>query len=817
MRHNLGGEWSFRKATGENASTFADNDRGWLGAEVPGCVHLDLLAAGQIPPPFYGLNEAEVQWVEREDWLYRRRFSCQPELLDHDQVELVCEGLDTFARVFLNGQELGEADNMFRTWRWDVSEILKEQNELFVILLSPSRRCERLAAEHGGMNAPPYNSRVYARKHQSASGWNTAPRLNTSGIWRPLYLEACNGGRISDVFAPTDWPSSDRCVLQVQVQIEALEAGPVDLTARLSGHGEDLTTRLSADVEPGGNLLQGKIEVQDPALWWPAGCGQQNLYELSVTGSLGEQSLEERKVTLGLRRLELRREQDEDGESFIIHVNGEPIFCRGANWVPAHSFLPAVDKKHYRRLLRMADAAHMNMLRVWGGGIYESDDFYEICDRLGIMVWQDFPFTYGEYPDELDWFRANVRAEAEQNVRRLRNHPSLVLWCGNNECQLRAGKAEFHGHRLYDGVLRDVCDQLDPGRPYWPGSPTGAAEPNDPRSGDQHFWKVWSEWHDPEAYEHFNGRFVSEFGVQSPPTIQTMKEYLPSKGRCIQSLEMEAHQKEREGTERLFRLLPAFFRVPSSLENRVYLMQLAQAETVKMGVEHWRTRKFRTAGTLFWQFNDCWPGTTWSCVDHRLRPKALYFYATRFFAPLLATIHRRDGMVQLTVVNDLQREVEARLIYGLGEFHGKDAWVKEQELNLPANGVVEAASLEEQDLELSDPCREYLWCRLIVSNRQVSGNACFFRRFKHVAFPGSALDVEVQKTGEATFELELESPVFAKSVWVRGDGVDLWVDDNYFDLLPDLPVTVAARTGRAMEPDELLRRLNIKTVADVQN
>ncbi len=451
MTIDLTGEWSMRQAEGADPAEEAGRDGEWLSAAVPGCVHLDLMAARRIPDPFYGFNDDDVQWVAAADWLYRRTFDCSADVLALKRTELVCEGLNTFATVVLNGNTLGRADNMFRTWRWNVTGMLRaEGNELLVLFESPVRVGKELVeADEERLTSAFGGTRTYVRKAQYEAGWDWGPNLDTSGIWRPIRLEGFDHARLADASYTVDWATPERPVVQVTCEIEALKACTAGLTATLDGQSAEAKAKLKA----GANTVKLSIPVNEPRLWWPAGFGAQDLYTLTVTGEAGGEALEPATLTVGLRQVELRREADEEGESFVICVNGEPIFCRGANWIPADSFVPRLTREDYDELIGMAADANMNMLRVWGGGIYERPEFYDACDRLGIMVWQDMMFACGLYPDHIDAFCENVRAEARDAVRRLRNHPSLALWCGNNECQWQGpkdrrlpGRAALRGH-----------------------------------------------------------------------------------------------------------------------------------------------------------------------------------------------------------------------------------------------------------------------------------------------------------------------------------------------------------------------------------
>ncbi len=817
----LGGSWSVRRATGLEPLAAARRRKGWLEARVPGCVHLDLMAAGQIPDPFYGLNELDVQWVEAEDWLYRRTFQCAAELKKAERVDLVCEGLDTFATVLVNGRQAGKADNMFCRWRWDVTRLIREgKNELLVHFLSSSGVGRSLMEKHGALPAVGEPGRVYVRKAQYATGWDWGPRLSTCGIWRPIYLDAWSGARIADLHAPVDWSDPKRPVLRLRVELEALRQLEAALEAELRDGRTVARAELGGRLRAGKNVLRADMSVPRPRLWWPLGHGEQNLYELRLAGTAGGAALEGRTLRVGLRRVELRRQKDRDGESFVLHVNGRPVFCRGANWAPADSFLPRLSGPAYEALVRRAADANMNMLRVWGGGVYEADQFYDACDRLGIMVWQEFAFACACYPDNLGWFIESVRREAQDNVRRLRNHPSLVLWCGNNENHWGWhdwwNKPPVWGERIYHELLPSVCAELDPDRPYWPGSPYGGERPNSPQAGDQHFWDVWFNWLPADHYRTQNGRFVSEFGMQAPPALDTIREYIPAAQRHMQSRGMVHHNKCGLGTERLYRYLAEFFRIPARFEDTVYLMQLVQGEVLKLGVEHWRARKFRTAGALFWQLNDCWPVTSWSCVDSRLRPKALWYYARRFFAPVLVAPGRGEAGMCTTIVSDLPERFQGMLVCGLSDVDGDRVWSADIKVDVPANGVEQFVVRKQKDLQLKDPAREFFWCRLLRGNELVSANSLFFAPYRQVALPAVEWQVDVRQAGERCFEVTLESNAFAKGAWLRLEGMEAEFEDNYFDALASVPVTVRLRTPQDVPAEAVARRLLIRTVGDVQ-
>jgi len=822
MTKNLGGKWAVRQATGADPLAAAGEKEGWMDARVPGCVHLDLMAAGRIPDPFYGLNELDVRWVEDQDWLYARTFRCPEKMLKAERVDMVCEGLDTFATVLLNGEEIGRADNMFCSWRWDVTKLLKGgPNRLEVFFDSSIRVARSLMKEHGALLEVGFEAaRAYMRKEQCATGWDWGPRLNSCGIWLPICLHAYDGARIADVYAPVDWSDPEKPVIKLQVEVDALRGGKAALEAELRKGRSVETAEFGGSVKKGLNTVRCDIPVTNPKLWWPAGQGQQNLYRLKITGAMDGKPLDGRTLEVGLRRVELRREKDAEGESFIICINDRPVFCKGANWIPADSFLPRLTPERYEDLIRKAANANMNMLRVWGGGIYETDQFYQACDRLGVMVWQDFMFTCACYPENLEPFMASVRREAEQNVRRLRNRPSLVLWCGNNENHQGYEewwhRPDIWGGKIYDGLLPEVCEKLDPQRPYWPGSPYGGEHANCAEAGDRHVYSVWGQWMPPEHYRKESGRFISEFGMQAPPCIETIHKYVPAAERHMQSRTMTHHNKAEFGTEKLYGYLAGRFRVPADFEDCVYLMQLSQGEAIKTAVEHWRACKFRTAGTLFWQMNDCWPVASWSCVDYEGCPKALYYYAKRFFAPVLPVILRAGGGLSVNVVNDRPKPFAGTLVCGMADLAGVDIWTAEAAAELPANAVREVLAREDSELGLTERARQYFWCKLLEGKEAVSANSWFFMPYKHVALPLVDWEVNVAERGEHRFEITLESSAFAKGVWLRMEGMRAEFEDNFFDAFESVPVTVGVTTENDADADSIARRLKIRTVADVR-
>jgi len=483
----------------------------------------------------------------------------------------------------------------------------------------------------------------------------------------------------------------------------------------------------------------------------------------------------------------LLQTHDPDGESFVVEVNSRKIFCKGADWIPGDSFLPRVTPEKYARLLDMARSAHMNMIRVWGGGVYEDDEFYHQCDLLGLMVWQDFMFACGEYPQE-KWFLGLVREEATTVVRRLRNHPSIVLWCGNNECEWQfctenptKTPDDMRGAPIFRTVLADVVRREDGTRPYWRSSPFGKGFPNDERSGNHHQWQVWSMWKDYPEYERDTARFVSEFGFQAPAALRTWQEALGPAECSMSHPAVEHHNKQIEGQERLMRFVTAHYPVPTTFAEWVRSCQLVQAEALRCAVEHWRRRKFHTAGALFWQLNDCWPVSSWSVIDSALRPKAAYFFARRFFAPELLSFKKNGKGVEVWLTNDTPNPIRGTLTVQFRDVVGTVHPLVKEHIQIPANASRLVSVLAVSCLTLVQKQTHYLYGRLDIGGAFAAENRLFFAEPKHLKLQEPGLRVRVSTEPDGTYCAKVAALRFAKAVTLEITGDDADFEDNYFD------------------------------------
>ncbi|MDT5271838.1 MAG: beta-mannosidase [Acidobacteriota bacterium] len=816
---SLDSGWTFRQVGKDE----------WRKATVPGSVQTDLLANKLIEDPFYRDNEPKLQWIGKTDWEYRTTFDVPAALLRRRNVQLVFEGLDTYATVYLNDRAVLEADNMFRTWRVDAKAGLKAgSNTLRVVFRSPINevlpRMKELGYELPASNDQGEKTSPHTRKAPYQYGWDWGPRFVTCGVWKPARLEAWDDARLVDLHVLQNHLGKDSAQLTTEVEVESSGASDAVLVVE-DPSDKRVTTRQTVKLSPGTNRFALKLSIPNPQLWWPAGLGSQKLYTLRAQLISGNRVSDELSTRTGLRTLELRQQADAAGKSFTFVVNGVPVFAKGANWIPADSFPERVTRERYRHLLQSARDANMNMLRVWGGGYYESDEFYELCDELGIMVWQDFMFACSMYPGD-EKFLESVRAEATDNVRRLRNHPSIVIWVGNNEVetawqhwgwkQKLPAKLWDDYKKIFHGVLPEVVAEQDPTRPYWPSSPSSNLEEDSDsqRMGDVHYWEVWHASKPFDYYERQRPRFMSEYGFQSFPSIETVNAYTLPSDHDIQSPVMLAHQKHPRGNQLIREYMLRDFPEPKDFESFLYASQVLQAEGIKVGAEHLRRIMPHNMGSLYWQLDDCWPVASWSSVDYFGRWKALQYYARRFYSPVLVSPHVEDGQVKLYVVSDRTEPLRAELHVRLLDFDGRalsetTSPVEVSPLTSKVYQSIPVAAL----LEGRDPSRVFLHCELLAEGQVISSNTLFFRPFKELSLAAPNVSTQVSRTrGETAVTLSTDR--LARAVQLSAEGLEGSFADNFFDLLPGQKVTIGFRSSRPFTTDELRRRLRVRTLSD---
>jgi beta-mannosidase len=841
-RTEIAAGWTFRKAA--RAGKPATEDA-WLPATVPGCVHTDLLAAGKIGDPFHRLNEKDQQWIENEDWEYRTTLPVDAATLARDRVELVFAGLDTFAEVFVNGgAPVLTADNMFRSWRADVKSRLKPgDNQLVVRFASPIAKVKP-AYDKLGYKLPAANDQgkemvsMWARKAPYHYGWDWGPRFVTSGIWRPVALEAWDEARLDDVQVFQNKLDAKAAELGIVARVVAARGGRARVTVAQPGG----PTLGHADVtlKAGVNDVKLGARIDKPELWWPAGLGAQKLYTLEtrLAGADGK-ARDARATRIGLRTIEVVHERDKDGKSFLIKVNGAPVFMKGANWIPADSFVTRMNAERYRFLLQSAVDVNMNMLRVWGGGIYEDDRFYELADELGLLVWQDFMFACSMYPGD-EPFVESVRQEAIENVRRLRNHPSLALWAGNNENEAAwkqwgwqvkfalPKKAQDRiwadYKRMFHEVLPAVVAAEDRGRFYTRSSPSANDDkvpPNKRNWGDMHFWGVWHAENPYEAYADNISRFMSEYGFQSFPELASVARYTARETDWnIESPVMLSHQRHPRGNPLIRTYMERDFRKPKDFASFLYVGQVLQGIVIKYAAEAHRRAMGHNWGTLYWQLDDCWPVASWSSIDYYGRWKALQYFARGFYAPVLVSPVIDKGAVTIWGVSDRRGDTRARLGARLIDFAGNMLARFDQTIQLAGNASRAYMTFPEKEiLKGADPTKVLLIAELDAEGPPGSAptrsrNLLYFRKTKDLQLPKPEVKLAAAVGANGTLVVSVSAKQLARNVFLASGAVDGFFEDNYFDVLPGETVTVAFRPRAPTTPAALQTALTATTIAD---
>ena len=817
----LGDGWQFRQS----------GEPEWRPATVPGCVHTDLLANGLIEDPFDRDNERRQQWISDQDWLYRVEFDVAAQLFQQQYIEVLFEGLDTHSKVFLNGNLILEADNMFRAWRVDVKSLLRESaNELLIEFCSPLAREKELTVDQKplqpAVNDQSRGTSPHSRKAPYHYGWDWGPCLITSGLWRPVKLEGWSKLRILDSKIEQKELNDSHASLTLTLDIETAEALSAGVTVAVSG--DVAATIEDRPLSVGRNQLSVDFRIDAPKRWWPAGMGEQHLYNIKIVLATEDERLMVQK-RIGLRTVEVRRDPDSEGESFCFVVNDVPVFAKGANWVPADSFTTRITDAHYRHLLESARDANMNMIRVWGGGIYEPAIFYETCDELGLMVWQDFMFACSMYPAG-ESFLESVEHEARHQLRRLRHHPSIVLWCGNNEIEIAwhtwGWKQEFPEsfwedyQALFHDVLERVCGEEEPSRLYWPSSPSSSTDlsqlPQDENRGDVHYWGVWHGKEPFEAYEEHRCRFMSEYGFQSFPELKTVQSYTIESDHDILSDVMRAHQRNGSGNEKIKYYMTQYYNIPQEFSSFLILSQIQQAHGIKAGAEFLRRSMPYCMGSLYWQLNDCWPVASWSSIDSFGRWKALQYYARRFYAPLLVSPHRRDKRaLDLYVVSDRREALGGELQWRLVGLDGTTISSGNQEIDVePLNSRV-YHTLDLSEITGKDViAQSLLHCAFVQNGRAVSENTLYFSRAKDQLLQQPELAVSVQEAdGDLLVNLEAGSVV--RDAYLSADKYDGFFEDNFLDLLPGSSRVVRFRPSGGVSASELQAALRVVSLREL--
>lgn len=778
----LNGNWVLSPVDAHDKNLKLDFPEKGIPATVPGTVHTDLLAAGLIPDPYYSDNELRLQWITEVGWQYENNFDLPADLSQLENIRLVFEGIDTAAKIYLNEKMLGESNNMFLSYRFDVSKILKpKNNSLKLVFEPPLAYARRNKREIEQFSSARHSDRVFIRKAQYSFGWDWGPIYPTSGIWRPLFLEKVDKAKIKNINWEVDLKSEKMAIAKAKINMENFSNEKLTISAKLEKGDFQQQKTVSTDSS---GLLEMQFDIESPDLWWPKGYGQPNLYDLVIEISDSSGDIHDKLTKkVGIRKIDLDLKVD-GKPSFRFKINNLPVFLKGANWIPGDLFLPRFNKDKQRELLDLADNANMNVLRVWGGGIYEEDLFYDLCDEKGIMVWQDFMFACAAYPED-EKFIDELVPEFKENIKRLQFHPSVLVWCGNNENEWIWYRDSYRplnempGYKIFHDVLPKLIAELDPTRPYWPSSPFGDdIDPNDQRTGNRHQWDVWSGWVDYVDVVKDESHFVSEFGFQGPANFHTLKNAIPEADFYPQSRIFEFHNKQDAGPERIHRFLSGHLPIPIDMSSYIYLAQLNQAFALKSCLEHWRMRWPLTAGSIIWQINDCWPVTSWALIDSESIPKLSYFEVKRVFDDTLITFIEDADTILLKISSHIEKSGKLEIVK-IPVNDDKIEYLFNKNIDLAGDqfGIRELFSLKKSDLS-TDETMIASWYG--GKGKLISRNYYSPQRWKHMTLPKRKGVEVVYSKKNNSIVVSSESPVF----FPEFRHPDLWFSDNGFILLP---------------------------------
>jgi beta-mannosidase len=777
------------------------NIDGWMDAKVPGDVHSTLLEYEKIEDPFYSTNVEKCRWVEDKVWWYKKEFIFNDELNDDQVVELNFNGLDTYATIYLNGDEIGSHENMFTPATFVVtSKLLKGINYITVKIDSTISVTDNKNYDNMWYS---YNlNRVWARKAQMNFRWDWGPRIITAGIWKGVELEIYKKAKISSVFVRT--LSIEETLAELSVEIEAISFKAdtnINAEITLSYENEKITKCIT--IIDGKACL--KLNVASPKLWWSHDLGDPNLYELSVNLKNIDEVIDTYTTKVGIRTIEVMQKDSKGDSKFTFVLNGVETFSKGANWVPAHNFIGGIKDDTYIKWITMAKECNMNMIRIWGGGIYEKEIFYEECDKQGLLVWQDFMFTCSSYPDFDDNFMSNVKDEVIYAVKSLRNYACLAIWCGNNEIQWIHSQKELtdsrlYGLKIYEELMPRLLGELDPSRLYWPSSPFGGNDPNNEDEGDKHNWQVWAGQIYPQvrgegvqvdntpygiSFKRFStdmAKFSSEFGMHASPVIDTLKSCIPEDELYYDSFEMKFRNKDKKPNRGKL-LMESYTGLPANLEEYVDYSMLAQAEGLKYGIEHYRRRKPECSGAIIWQLNDCWPTMSWSIVDHYFRPKAGYYYTKKVYKPILLSF-KEEGpdAISLWVTNDTLKEYKDKIEVGVKDFFGNLVYIETLNISIAANTSIKIKELSRNKMNVTYTNFEFLYAD--PENRDIDSNILFFQDYKDLNLPYCNLEVDKKLISEGKLRVSVKTDNFARFVKICGNLDGTRLSDNYFNIMP---------------------------------
>ncbi len=824
--------------------TFKNNiDSVWLEASVPGDVHTDLLKNGLIEDPFYRLNEHDLQWIDKTDWEYKTEFDLSQKDLNSHSLALEFQGIDTYSSIYLNDSLIGTTDNMFIGKTVDIKNFAKlGKNKLYIKLFSPINKGVKLhdslgydissfngndLAEIGKVEG---NKRVsvFTRKAPYHFGWDWGPRLVTSGIWQPINIKTWNYFNIEDLYI-RQISLDESASLVAEIELESyLEID--EMISEIYVDNQKVSTDLIY-INKGANKIEIPFTIKDYELWWPNGMGNQNMYDVKVKLQSNNNFVTSSK-RVGLREINLVTSQDSVGNNFYFEVNKKPVFMKGVNYIPQDIFLNRVSDDKYEELLESAVDANMNMIRVWGGGIYENEIFYNLCDEKGLLVWQDFMFACAMYPGDEDFLKS-VEQEAKYNVKRLRGHPSIALWCGNNEVRsawknwgwekdvMENQSPEIASviSKAYDDVfhkiLPEVVNNLDTSTAYWPSSPgsTFSGGTESYTSGDAHYWGVWWGKEDFESYNQKVPRFMSEFGFQSFPEFSSVDKYTNESDYSIYSEVMKSHQRSSIGNSTIEDYMLRHYNKPKSFKGYLYVSQILQAYGMSIGMESHRRNKGYSMGSLYWQLNDCWPVASWSSIDYFGKWKALHYSTKKAFQPVLINFLKTDSEIELHIISDLLESKEVDLNLKVLSFSGEVLYELNKSYLLQQNSTMKAESLSIDWLNKNfDPNSSLLVASLFSEEIEISNNNYYLSEFKDIKLTKPLIEYEIDELIN-TFEVSLKSKNLVKNVFVDIASSQNF-SDNYFDMIPGKEYKISINKEESLTLDDIKRKINFLSLFD---
>ena len=813
MKIDLAGVWNFGQK---------DKEERYV-AKVPGCNFLDLMDSGLIEDPFVKDNESKCDWVAKKDWTYSREFEVQKEALERDEVYLVFKQLDTIADVYVNGNLVGKANNCHIAYEWEIKNLLQEgKNSIQVDFFSPVEYVlAKQAKEQCPNNSNGLTGIPHIRKPQCHFGWDWGPVLTPSGISGDIYLDCRNKVTFQDVKIKQLHGESVKVVVDIAVD----DKGEQDIMTQVKITSPDGKTWESS-IE--GNKAQHVLTIDKPMLWQPNGYiedrVEQPLYKVDIALSVAGNIVDEQSKNIGLRTITLNTESDEYGSNFQFVVNGVPTFCKGANWIPADSFINRVTNEVLEDYINIAVESGFNMIRVWGGGYYESDYFYDLCDKYGILVWQDFAYACQPYPFFDEEFLNNTLKEVEYNVKRLRHHASLALWCGNNEIEVmstawlyKTKYVQWTEKYFYD-ILPKQVKRFDDITPFISGTPIGSSHNKDVSSdnvGDTHLWAVWHGLQDLTYYRSRNTRFCSEFGFESLPDIKTIEKFADPSDYSLDSKVFTAHQKCASGNKKMQYYIAGNYRLPAKFEDYIYLSQLCQAECIKDATEHWRRNSGRCNGSLYWQFNDCWPVCSWAGLDYYRNYKALQYECKKFFAPIIVSLENDKDGVGVYILNDTDKAVELSVNVRLVTFDGETLLQEDMSATVDSVGKVALKRYAMDELKkLGNLKSSVLVATLTRDGKEINVKTVLFDKEKNLKLPLSNVKTVV-KVSDGVANITLLSDKYVRKLALTSHNVYSPFSDNYFDLLPNEEKVVTLQVGD-MSEQEVIDGLSLCDVSQIK-